>query len=107
LSNILWRYKYGLLTSHLADRRSHWRCAWGRRPRSNAIQKDILQELRAGKGFSAAGAAAELPRYAASAALEAPIPNRNEVLAIAAPCIAEVMGKDVTGLRIVSIKKVG
>ncbi|MPM31366.1 hypothetical protein SDC9_77921 [bioreactor metagenome] len=74
---------------------------------SNAIQKDILQELRAGKGFSAAGAAAELPQYAASAALEAPIPNRNEVLAIAAPCIAEVMGKDVTGLRIVSIKKVG
>ena len=31
----------------------------------------------------------------------------NEVLAIAAPCIAEVMGKEVTGLRIVSIKKVG
>lgn len=74
---------------------------------SNAIQKDILQELRAGKGFSAAGAAIEQPQYAPAAALEAPIPNRSEVLAIAAPCIAEVMGKDVTGLRIVSVKKVG
>jgi hypothetical protein len=73
---------------------------------SNAIQKDILQELRAGKGFSTAGAADERPQYA-PVALDASIPNRNEVLAIAAPCIAEVMGKDVTGLRIVSIKKVG
>lgn len=74
---------------------------------SNAIQKDILQELRAGKGFSAAGAQAEQPQYASAPALEAGIPNRNEVLAIAAPCIAEVMGKDVSGLRIISVKKVG
>ena len=74
---------------------------------SNAIQKDILQELRAGKGFSAASATAEQSQYAPVAALNAPIPNRNEILAIAAPCIAEVMGKDVSGLRIVSIRKVG
>ena len=73
---------------------------------SNAIQKDILAELRAGKDFSSVHAASE-QQYAPAPALEAPIPNRNEVLAIAAPCIAEVMGKDVTGLRIVSIKKVG
>ena len=74
---------------------------------SNAIQKDILAELRAGKGFSAANAQAELPQPAILPALEAPIPNRSEVLAIAAPCIAEVMGKDVSGLRIVSVKRVG
>ena len=74
---------------------------------SNAIQKDILKELRAGKGLSAARAQAELPQLTPLASPDAPIPNRNEVLAIAAPCIAEVMGKDVSGLRIVSVRKVG
>lgn len=73
---------------------------------SNAIQKDILAELRAGKSFSAVQASAE-QQYVPAPALDAPIPNRNEVIAIAAPCIAEVMGKDVSGLRIVSIKRVG
>ncbi|MEN6418752.1 MAG: hypothetical protein ABFC73_07500 [Clostridiaceae bacterium] len=73
---------------------------------SNAIQKDILAELRAGKDFPSAHGQAE-PHHAPLPALDAPIPNRNEVLAIAAPCIAEVMGKDVSGLRIVSIKRVG
>ena len=34
------------------------------------------------------------------------IANRVELAAVAASCIAEVMGKDVSGLRIVSIKKV-
>lgn len=33
--------------------------------------------------------------------------NRAELVAVAASCIAEVMGKDVSGLRIVSIKQVG
>lgn len=35
------------------------------------------------------------------------IQNRGEMVAAAASCIAEVMGKDVSGLRIVSIKRVG
>ena len=35
------------------------------------------------------------------------IANRAELAAVAASCIAEVMGKDVSGLRIVSIKQVG
>lgn len=33
--------------------------------------------------------------------------NRGELAAVIASCIAEVAGKDVTGLRIVSIKRVG
>lgn len=33
--------------------------------------------------------------------------NRSELAAVVASCVAEVMGKDVTGLRIVSIKQVG
>ena len=32
--------------------------------------------------------------------------NRGELAAVAASCIAEVIGKDVSGLRIVSIKRV-
>ena len=32
--------------------------------------------------------------------------NRAELVAVAASCIAEVIGKDVSGLRIVSIKQV-
>lgn len=35
------------------------------------------------------------------------IANRAELAAVAASCIAEVMGKDVSGLRIVPIKQVG
>lgn len=35
------------------------------------------------------------------------IANRAELAAVAASCIAEVMGKDVSGLRIVWIKQVG
>lgn len=35
------------------------------------------------------------------------IANRAELAAVAASCIAEVMGKDISGLRIVSIKQVG
>ncbi|MDP3448760.1 MAG: hypothetical protein Q8S22_11975 [Eubacteriales bacterium] len=33
------------------------------------------------------------------------IANRAELVAVAASCIAEVMGKDISGLRIVSIKQ--
>jgi hypothetical protein len=45
-------------------------------------------------------------------ALEAVAPlsasvNRGELAAVVASSVAEVMGKDVTGLRIVSIKRVG
>ncbi|NLI54084.1 MAG: hypothetical protein GX417_07125 [Clostridiales bacterium] len=44
----------------------------------------------------------------AQAAAAAPaIPNRGELVAAAASCIAEVMGRDISGLRIVSIKRVG
>ena len=35
------------------------------------------------------------------------IANRAELAAVVASCVAEVMGKDVSGLRIVSIKQVG
>jgi hypothetical protein len=35
------------------------------------------------------------------------VTNRAELVAVAASCIAETMGKDVSGLRIVSIKQVG
>ena len=35
------------------------------------------------------------------------ITNRAELAAVIASCVAEVMGKDVSGLRIVSIKQVG
>ena len=42
------------------------------------------------------------------AAVSAPaVANRAELVAVAASCVAEVMGKDVSGLRIVSIKQVG
>lgn len=45
----------------------------------------------------------------AEAALEAAptVANRGELVAAISSCVAEVMGKDVTGLRIVSIKQVG
>ncbi len=43
----------------------------------------------------------------APVAAPAAIANRSELVAIAASCIAETMGKDVSGLRIVSIKQVG
>ena len=33
------------------------------------------------------------------------ISNRSELVAVAASCIAEVMGKEISGLRIVSIKQ--
>lgn len=42
----------------------------------------------------------------ASAAAPA-IGNRGELAAVVASCVAEVLGKDVAGLRIVSIKRVG
>lgn len=35
------------------------------------------------------------------------VANRGELVAVVASCVAEVMGKDVSGLRIVSIKQVG
>ena len=42
-----------------------------------------------------------------AASVSAPaLVNRAELVAVAASCIAEVMGKDVSGLRIVSIKQV-
>lgn len=46
----------------------------------------------------------------ATAQEEQPAPasaNRGELAAVIASCIAEVAGKDVKGLRIVSIKRVG
>ena len=44
----------------------------------------------------------------AAAPVSAPaLVNRAELVAVAASCVAEVMGKDISGLRIVSIKQVG
>ena len=74
---------------------------------SYSVQKNILQEIRSGKELLGARPATDIAQPAVLSTLEMPIPNRSEVLAIAAPCIAEVMGKDVTGLRIVSLKRVG
>lgn len=74
---------------------------------SYSVQKNILQEIRSGKGSPAANLASDFAQTAPLMALETPIPNRSEILAIAAPCIAEVMGKDVSGLKIVSLKLVG
>lgn len=37
---------------------------------------------------------------------EAAIPNRGTLVAVVAACVAEVMGKDISGLRIVSLKRV-
>ena len=42
----------------------------------------------------------------AAAPVSAALVNRAELVAVAASCVAEVMGKDVSGLRIVSIKQV-
>ncbi len=64
---------------------------------SYSVQKNILREIRSGKESSAARSA-DLPQIAPLPALELPISNRNEILAVVAPCIAEVMGKDVTVL---------
>jgi Na+-transporting methylmalonyl-CoA/oxaloacetate decarboxylase gamma subunit len=47
------------------------------------------------------GAAEEAAQASAPA-----ISNRGELAAVVASCIAEVMGKDISGLRIVSIKQV-
>ena len=41
-----------------------------------------------------------------AAPVSAALVNRAELVAVTASCIAEVMGKDVSGLRIVSIKQV-
>ena len=43
---------------------------------------------------------------AAVAEAEAAIPNRGTLVAVVSACIAEAMGKDVSGLRIVSLKRV-
>lgn len=44
---------------------------------------------------------------AAAPSASAPVvANRGELIAVVASCVAEVMGKDVSGLRIVSIKQV-
>ena len=74
---------------------------------SYSVQKNILQEIRSGKGSLSVNPPADFAQPESIPALETPIPNRSEILAIAAPCIAEVMGKDVTGIRIVSLKLVG
>ena len=74
---------------------------------SYSVQKNILQEIRSGKRPSSVSPAADFAQPEPLVALETPIPNRSEILAIAAPCIAEVMGKDVSGLKIVSLKLVG
>ena len=57
----------------------------------------------AGKKGETAAEAAE----SAVTAAPAPIPNRGELAAVVASCIAETMGRDVAGLRIASIKRVG
>ena len=64
----------------------------------------ILKAVRA-KQESMYGDEAEEAEVAAAGAPA--ITNRAELVAVAASCIAEVIGKDVSGLRIVSIKQVG
>ena len=62
----------------------------------------ILKAVRA-KQESMYGDEAEEAEVAAAGAPA--ITNRAELVAVAASCIAEVIGKDVSGLRIVSIKQ--
>ncbi len=49
---------------------------------------------------------ASAPAVAAVDEQEAAIPNRGTLVAVVAACVAEVMGKDISGLRIVSLKRV-
>lgn len=64
----------------------------------------ILKSIRAKQELLASQEAAD----AAKAQPASPaIANRGELAAVTASCIAEVLGRDVTGLRIVSIKRVG
>lgn len=53
-------------------------------------------------GHAAPAAAAPVPAAAAPAA---PEPNRQEVVAAVAAAIAEELGTDITGIRILSMKK--
>ncbi len=57
----------------------------------------IIRAIEKKKG-SAAPAAADEEKTA--------IPNRGTLVAVVSACIAETMGKDVSGLRIVSLKRV-
>jgi Na+-transporting methylmalonyl-CoA/oxaloacetate decarboxylase gamma subunit len=62
----------------------------------------ILKAVRAKQELLAA------EEEAAAKVQEAPVSaNRGELAAVIASCIAEVLGREVTGLRIVSIKRVG
>ncbi|MBR2012895.1 MAG: OadG family protein [Clostridia bacterium] len=53
-----------------------------------------------------APAAAPAPIAAAPAAVAEAIPNRQELVAAIACCLAEELGTDVSAIRIVSLKKV-
>ena len=48
----------------------------------------------------------EAPAAAPAAVAAAPIANRGELVAAIAACVAEELGTDVSGIRIVSIKNV-
>lgn len=63
----------------------------------------ILKAVRARQEKLYGGEEAEEAVAAAAPA----VANRGELVAVVASCVAEVMGKDVSGLRIVSIKQVG
>ena len=61
----------------------------------------ILKAVRAKQDLLESGEEEPVVAEAAAPAIS----NRSELVAVAASCIAEVMGKDVSGLRIVSIKQ--
>ncbi len=63
----------------------------------------ILKAVRARQDRMESEEAEAAPAGAGAAA----IANRGELVAVAASCIAEAMGKDVSGLRIVSLRRVG
>ena len=62
----------------------------------------IMGKLVGGRAASAPAPAAPAPVSAAPAAVE---PNRQEMAAAIAAAIAEELGTDITGIRILSMKK--
>ena len=62
----------------------------------------VMGKVVGGQAAPAAAASAPVPAPAAAA----PEPNRQEMVAAVAAAIAEELGTDITGIRILSMKKI-
>ena len=65
----------------------------------------IVLTMVMGKSVGGHAAAAAVPAPVAAPAAAAAEPNRQEVVAAVSAAIAEELGTDITGIRIVSMKK--